>query len=151
DDAAGPVPYVGADYVLATAGLVRRATARGHTRLAYVGPSKGPESSVDRWRGFQSALNGAELALHLATVGGEGAAMFDAIRASRATAVFFTELADAIVVEAHARSRNFSVPNDLSIVVIGSHIRPAQTGRRFTTFSIPREEMARRATAMLAG
>jgi DNA-binding LacI/PurR family transcriptional regulator len=150
EDAGGPVAYVGADYAKATAALVHRTAARGHRRLAYVGPSKGPESSVDRWRGFRSALNGAELALHLAAVGGDAAAMFDAIRASRATAVFFTELADAIVVEAHARSRNFSVPDDLSIVVLGSHIRPAQTGTRFTTFSIPREEMARRATAMLA-
>ena len=42
-----------------------------------------------------------------------------------------------------------SVPSDLSIVVLGSHIRPIQSGTRFTTFSIPREEMARRATQML--
>jgi DNA-binding LacI/PurR family transcriptional regulator len=41
------------------------------------------------------------------------------------------------------------VPSDLSIVVLGSHIRPIQSGTRFTTFSIPREEMARRATQML--
>ncbi len=37
----------------------------------------------------------------------------------------------------------------LSIVVLGSHIRPMQSGTRFTTFSIPREQMARRATQML--
>ncbi|MHB1110504.1 MAG: LacI family DNA-binding transcriptional regulator [Devosia sp.] len=150
DDAGRPVPYVGADYVSATADLVRRAKARGHTRLAYVGPSEGAESSVDRWRGFQSELTGAELALHLATVGGEAVEMFNSIRRSGATAVFFTELADAIVVEAAVRAQKLSVPEDLSIVVLGSHIRPAQTGTRFTSFSIPREEMARRATAMLA-
>jgi DNA-binding LacI/PurR family transcriptional regulator len=33
DDAGGPVPYVGADYVSATAGLVRRARSLGHSRL----------------------------------------------------------------------------------------------------------------------
>jgi DNA-binding LacI/PurR family transcriptional regulator len=54
-----------------------------------------------------------------------------------------------VVVDAAARSQNLSVPDDLSIVVLGSHIRPAQTGTQFTTFSVPREEMARRATAML--
>lgn len=150
NDAGGPVPYVGGDYVNATAELVRRARERGHARLAYVGPSKGPEASMDRWRGFTAALEGAALALHIPDVSGPGIAMLDAIRASGATAAFFTELADAIVVEAAARLQGLSVPGDLSIVVLGSHIRPAPSGTKFTTFSVPREEMARRATAMLA-
>jgi DNA-binding LacI/PurR family transcriptional regulator len=144
-----PVPYVGGDYAQATAELVRRAKDRGHTRLAYVGPSKGAESSVDRWHGFSAELDGAVLALHIPDVGGPAAPLLEAIRKSGATAVFFTELADAIVVEAAARSQNLPVPGALSIVVLGSHIRPAQSGTNFTTFSIPREEMARRATAML--
>ena len=38
---------------------------------------------------------------------------------------------------------------EISIVVLGSHLRPMQSGTRFTTFSVPREEMARRATQML--
>ena len=33
--------------------------------------------------------------------------------------------------------------------MLGSHLRPMQSGTRFTTFSVPREEMARRATQML--
>jgi DNA-binding LacI/PurR family transcriptional regulator len=63
--------------------------------------------------------------------------------------VFFTEMADAVIVDAAARSQNLAVPGDLSIVVLGSHLRPMQSGTRFTTFSVPREEMARRATQML--
>lgn len=149
DQAGGPVPYVGADYVSATAEMVRRAKAKGHTRLAYVGPGTGAESSVDRWTGFSSALEDARLALHIAEVGGKALEMLEAIRQSGATVVFFTELADAVVVEAAARSQNLAVPGDLSIVVLGSHLRPMQSGTRFTTFSIPREEMARRATQML--
>lgn len=145
-----PVPYVGADYVQATADLVRRARARGHTRLAYVGPSRGPESSVDRWQGFTAELGDAELVCHIPEVGGPAAAMLETIRSSGATVAFFTELADAVVVEAAARSQNLAIPADLSIVVLGSHIRPLQSGTKFTTYSIPREEMARRATAMLA-
>jgi len=148
-DAGGPVPYVGADYAKATAELLELAKAKGHSKFAYVGPSKGPESSIDRWDGFNSRLDGAELVLHIGTVGGPAAEVLAAIRASGATVVFFTELADAIVVEAAARSQHLSVPGDLSIVVLGSHVRPAHTGTQFTTFSIPREEMARRATAML--
>jgi DNA-binding LacI/PurR family transcriptional regulator len=143
------VPYVGADYAAATAELVRRAQAKGHTRLAYIGPGKGAESSVDRWNGFKDALNGGKPVKHIAEVGGQAAPMLEAIRASGATVAFFTEMADAVVVEALARSQNLSVPGDLSIVVLGAHIRPQQSGTRFTTFSIPREEMARRATQML--
>jgi len=143
------VPYVGAEYVEATAELVTRARAKGHTQLAYVGPAKGAESSVDRWKGFGAALNGATLVKHISEVGGSAAPMLEAIRASGATVAFFTELADAIVVEALARSQNLSVPGDLSVVVLGSHIRPQVTGTRFTTYSIPREEMARQATQML--
>jgi DNA-binding LacI/PurR family transcriptional regulator len=149
DPVSAPVPYVGGDYVQATAELVRRAKGRGHVRLAYVGPSRGPEAERDRWRGFNAELEGAEVVLHIPDVGGPAAPMLEAIRKSGATAVFFTELADAVVVEAAARSQNLSVPDDLSIVVLGSHIRPMRSGTSFTTFSIPREEMARRATAML--
>jgi len=76
--------------------------------------------------------------------------MLSAIRKAKATVAFFTELADAIVVEAAARSQNLSVPGDLSIVVLGSHLRPQLSGTRFTTFSIPREQMAGVATQMLA-
>ena len=150
DPVGAPVPYVGADYVTGTAEMVRRAKAKGHTRLAFVGPSKGAESSVDRWAGFNAALGDAELALHIAEVGGPALPVLEAIRKSGATVVFFTELADAVVVEAAARSQLLSVPGDLSIVVLGSHIRAVQSGTRFATFSIPREEMARRATQMLA-
>lgn len=156
DPVGAPVPYVGADYVAATAEMVRRARAKGHTKLAYVGPSKGAESSVDRWAGFASALadaepapGGAELALHIPEVGGKALPMLEAIRASGASVVFFTEMADAVIVDAAARSQNLAVPGDLSIVVLGSHLRPMQSGTRFTTFSVPREEMARRATQML--
>jgi DNA-binding LacI/PurR family transcriptional regulator len=144
-----PVPYVGADYANATAQLVQRARQRGHERLAYIGPQTGAESSVDRWCGFEAALSGASLVKHISAVGGAAAPMLEAIRAAGATVAVFTELADAIVVEALARSQNLSVPGDLSIVVLGSHIRPQSTGTRFTTFSVPREEMARQATQML--
>ncbi|RZA29717.1 MAG: LacI family transcriptional regulator [Lysobacteraceae bacterium] len=149
EPAGGPVPYVGADYVTATAEMVRRARARGHRRLAYVGPSAGAESSVDRWSGFRSALDGAQLVLHIPEVGGKALPMLKAIRQSGATVAFFTEMADAVVVDAAARSQNIAVPDDLSIVVLGSHLRPMQSGTRFTTFAVPREAMARRATQML--
>jgi DNA-binding LacI/PurR family transcriptional regulator len=149
-DADGPVPYVGADYVSATADLVRRARSLGHSRLGYVGPSRGAESSVDRWRGFQSELRGAELVLHIAESADLWNAMLAEIGETQPSALFFAELADAILVAEAARGQGLSIPGDLSIVVLGNHIRATQTGTHFTSFAIPREEMARQATIMLA-
>lgn len=149
DDAGGPVPFVGGDYAAATAALVDRVRSLGHTRMAYVGPSGGAESIIDRWAGFSGAIAGLHLVAHIPDVAGSGEKNLDFLVASGATAVFFTELADAIAVDTAARQRGLLVPGDLSIVVLGNHIRAEQTGRRFTSFSIPREAMARAATEML--
>jgi DNA-binding LacI/PurR family transcriptional regulator len=149
DDAGGPVPYVGGDYASSTAALVDRVRGLGHTRIAYVGPSSGAESTIDRWAGFSGAIAGLHLVAHIPDVGQDGSKTLDFLVGSGATAVFFTELADAIQVDQAARRRGISVPGALSIVVLGNHIRAEQTVRRFTSFSIPREAMARAATQML--
>jgi DNA-binding LacI/PurR family transcriptional regulator len=149
DDAGGPVPYVGGDYASATAALVQRVQNLGHSRIAYVGPSSGAESTVDRWAGFTSAMDGLAPVAHVPAAALPAAETLDTLLASGATVVFFTELADAIRVETLARRRGLSIPGDLSIVVLGNHIRAEQTGTRFTSFSIPREEMGRAAMHML--
>jgi DNA-binding LacI/PurR family transcriptional regulator len=149
DDAGGPVPYVGGDYASGTAALVDRVRALGHSKIAYVGPSGGAESTLDRWAGFSGAIAGLNLVAHIPDVAQPAAQTLDTLIASGATVAFFIELADAIQVETLARARGISVPEQLSIVVLGNHIRAEQTGRRFTSYSIPREAMARAATEML--
>ena len=150
EDAGGPVPYVGGDYANGTRALVEKARALGHDRLAFIGPSGSAESIVDRWRGFSGAITGsAELVLHVDEVGRSAVDTLDAIVRSGASAVFFVELADAVRVEAAARERGLSIPNDFSAVVLGSHVRAERSHVQFTSFNIPREEMGRQATAML--
>lgn len=149
EDAGGPVPYVGADYVTGTRTLVERALDLGHRRLAYVGPGGPAESVSDRWRGFSGAVASAQLALHIEEVGRQAGEVLDAIMASGSSVVFFIELADAVRVEAAARARGLSVPGDFSAVVLGSHVRAERSHVQFTAFDIPREEMGRKATAML--
>lgn len=80
DDAGGPVPYVGADYVSATSALVERALALGHRRMAYIGAGDGAESTRDRKHGFHKATTtqrpsvaGGGEAVHPLAVGGEAA------------------------------------------------------------------------------
>lgn len=151
EDAGGPVPYIGGDYVSATRALVDRAAALGHRRLGYVGPAHGAESTVDRWRGFASALapGGLELVLHVDEEKRPAAETLELAVGNRASAVFFVELADAVEFEQLARRRGLAVPGDISIVVLGSHRRAAQSGIAFTSYLIPREEMGRQATRLL--
>lgn len=154
DDAGGPVPYVGADYARAAAHMVERAVALGHRRFAYIGNPDRAESMRDRFQGFRDgvAAHGAELALHVPEARRPADEILDAIAAAGVTVAFFLELADAVEVEAAARRRRLSVPGDLSLVVTGSHERARRpAGADFTSFGIPREEMGRQATAMLAG
>ncbi|PCI85341.1 MAG: LacI family transcriptional regulator [Hyphomicrobiales bacterium] len=150
DDAGGPVPYCGADYVSATHDLVQRAKSLGHRRLAYVGPEDGAESLVDRWKGFLSATDeNSELVSRMDSLIPSPEDMLDGIVSSGATVVFFTELSDAVKVQGLALAREFNIPEDFSIVVLGRHARAADTGTRFSTFRIPREEMGREAARML--
>jgi DNA-binding LacI/PurR family transcriptional regulator len=149
NDAGGPVPYVGADYAAATASLVQRARDLGHTRIAYIGPAQGAESTVDRWVGFSRAIEGMDFVAHIPAAAQPAAQTLDTLIASKASVAFFIELADAILVERLALQRGLTIPGDLSIVVLGNHIRAEQTGTRFTSFSIPREAMGHGAAQML--
>lgn len=149
DDAGGPVPYIGGDYVTSTAALVNKARELGHRDFAYVGPSIGAESIADRWEGFNGALADARLALHVPVEAQAAAETLDALVASGATVAFFTELADAIQVRRAALARGLSVPGDLSMIVLGNHIRAEQSGTNFTSYTIPREAMGRDAAHLL--
>lgn len=151
DDAGGPVPYVGADYAAATAALVRLALARGHRAFGYVGPVDDVEASRDRWAGMQDGLaTGGHLAALVPASGVAAPEILAALQTGGATVCFFTERADAVQVRRAALAAGLRVPQDLSLVVLGSHIRSDDNdGEDFTTFAIPREEMARQATRAL--
>ncbi|MEU6859259.1 LacI family DNA-binding transcriptional regulator [Glycomyces sp. NPDC046736] len=141
DDAGGPVPYVGADYPAATAALVRRAAALGHTGVAYIGSGAGPESFADRLRGFNAAAAGLD-ARHLPEA---VPAALDAAVAEGVTALFLEEPADAPAVTAWARAKGLDIPSDLSLVALGDPTRPVSFDLDVTGFTIPRREMGRQA------
>ncbi len=152
EDASGRVPYVGADYVTATAELATRSMALGHTKMAYIGPADRAESRIDRWVGFQSAIDGrADLVCREPASGIDPEVLLDRVLESGATIVFFVELADAVPFRDAVVARGLSVPADISIVVLGSHVRASAKGIGFTTYAVPREEMGRQATDMLVG
>ncbi|MET8867949.1 LacI family DNA-binding transcriptional regulator [Nonomuraea sp. NPDC004580] len=147
DDAGGPVPYVGADYVAATRALVERAARLGHRRLVYVGTGEGAESTADRFTGFQAAVTG--LGVESVQVRPDRPGLLEAVRATGAGAAFFEEQADAVVFMQAAAEGGLAVPEDLSVVTLGSATRPVRTDTDFAGFLIPRREMGRRAVELL--
>ena len=152
DDAGGLVRYVGADYVSATRKLVRQAAALSHRKFGYV-YAKGPaEALADRWRGFIEGLPGdAEIVYVNEKKPINVAETFDAVMASGATVVLFGELLDAVRFEELAVLRGVSVPDQLSIIVLGNDGGVERPGRKFLSFNVPRTDMARIATEMLVG
>lgn len=151
EDAGGPVPYVGGDYRTATRTLIEGAARLGHRRLAYVGPVSGAESVVDRWHGAEDAItaDALDLVVRLPEETLPAEHMLDAVLAGGATLAVFTELANAVRVETLARARGLAIPGDLSMVVLGSHMRAERSVTSFTSYLIPREDMGRQATRML--
>ena len=150
DDAGGPVRYVGADYVTATAALVTRALDMGHRQFAFIGQTDVSESIRDRWLGFETAITGRGQLVHLdAEPRTDPERHLAAIRQAGASVVFFGELADAIAFDEHARARGLAIPEDISVIVLGSRVRIERHQRVFTSYAIPREDMGRQATAML--
>jgi DNA-binding LacI/PurR family transcriptional regulator len=146
DDADAPIPYVGADYVSATATVAARALELGHERLAFVGPGEGAESSADRLRGFRQI---APRAPHVAAAGRELSDVLDELLALEVTAAFVEDLADAAALADAARHRGLSVPGDLSVVALGDASRPVPSDADYSGFHIPRKEMGRQAVGLL--
>ncbi|MFG2164939.1 LacI family DNA-binding transcriptional regulator [Micromonospora chersina] len=151
DDAGGPVPYVGADYASAVAGLVEAALRHGHRRLTYVGMGMTAESSQDRRAGFGAAAATAESARQVSAAPGAADATLDDLLADGSTAAFVEDFATAVALEGAARRRGLTVPGDLSIVTLGDPTVPVPTDIVFTGFRIPREEMGRQSVEVLTG
>jgi len=158
DDAGGPVPYVGADYATATAEVVRRTVALGHRRLAYLGSGEGPESWVDRYRGFTDGVAGTG-AYHVKLTIEQTAAALDAVADHGVTAVVAQEAADGVALYHLARERGV----ELSVATLGQPTRAAQPADRtsggsgkpspaitFSGMHIPREQMGVQAVEVLA-
>ncbi|MFS8202224.1 LacI family DNA-binding transcriptional regulator [Streptomyces sp. CWNU-52B] len=152
-DAGAPVPYVGADYPSAVRELVGRATALGHRRLAYAGTGAGPESYADRYLGFRLGIaDGVRLGVRGVRV---DRAELDALLETRVTAVFVEEPADAVTLIRTAGERGVRVPEDLSVLALGTLTHPVDGDLDLTGFAVPRTRMGRRSvdllTAAIAG
>lgn len=145
----GRLPYVGVDYVTATARQVDRLVELGHERIGYVGARATDQPTLDRVDGYRTAMKRHGMVSRFVEIDDVAATAAEIVD-QRLTAVVVApenypeELADEI------EGRGVRVPADLSVLLLGQPHHPRPRGRRWSGFSIPREEMGARALLLLS-
>jgi len=139
DELEGRIPFVGADYVSASAAVVDQLASLGHRNVRYVRENDDAPSSTDRERGVVEAA---------AKAGIECRVVRDEVPVDE----WLRDGVTAVVVEetdtgaAYAAVRAAIADIDLSYAVLG---RPPEGGDEVTGFEVPRREMGRRAVELL--
>ncbi|GAB4084823.1 LacI family DNA-binding transcriptional regulator [Myceligenerans cantabricum] len=145
----GRLPYVGADYVGATVRQVDRLVALGHRNIGYVGVRGTDQPTLDRLEGYRTALKEKGLTTWFVESDDPFAAAGE-IAGRSLTAVLVApenrpeELADEL------EGRGMRVPEDVSVLLLGQPHHPRRGGRRWSGFSVPREELGVRALYLLS-
>ncbi|NGO77901.1 LacI family transcriptional regulator [Streptomyces sp. YC504] len=143
--------FVGADYIRATADVVRVFLDHGHRRIGFVGAPGGREAHQDRLDGYRTAIRDA--GLRPLTIDPDELTpdeIADLARDNRLTGLLLAESHRAEELRAAAGRRGLDVPRDLSLAVLGQPELPLHSDLSWTGFRIPREEMGRQALALLA-
>lgn len=145
------VPYVGVDYAAGTAELVRKALTLEHERFFLLARDSSGESVMDRQRGFHDSLqNSSAVSTARITSGEDLAADWAAIKEFEPSVLFVEFPAHANALHALAVEEGLSVPEDLSIVVLGESSNQSEHAVDFTRLSPPRTELGSAAVTLLA-
>lgn len=150
------LPYVGADYVRASADVVAELVRLGHRRLIYVREHDQAVASLDREEGFRLGL--AETGVTGDVVYTDGGDL-DAQRLRGWSAEGVTALvveatdtqAAAGGLRAGAESAGLCFPRDFSLAMLGQEVHRQPGEPELAGFAMPRREMGRRAARMLVG
>ncbi|MGH3311712.1 MAG: LacI family DNA-binding transcriptional regulator [Streptomyces sp.] len=154
DTVGSQLPYIGADYVRASADVVTELARLGHRRLAYVREPDQAVASLDREEGFRLGLQ--ENGVHGEVVYTDGSDLNEArLRGwlEAGTTAFVAESTDtqaaADALRACAASAGLKYPQDFSLAMLGEEVNPQPGAPVVTGFAVPRPEMGRRAARML--
>ena len=148
-DAPG-IPFVGVDYVGATRTLLRRAADLGHRQALFLHRSGSGESVLDRRRGVREGAQEAGLSvLERPSDGTDADADWAAVREAGVTLVIAEEPEVAAAVRAHGVRDGVAIPEELSIVALGSAPR-TDAGPDITRLTPPRPELGAAAVELLA-
>jgi DNA-binding LacI/PurR family transcriptional regulator len=152
----GPVSYVGADYVASTKAVYDWMWRLGHRKIALLSVAEENEPTLDRRAGYLAAAR-KHRRPPLLVVEDDPAVALRATLDQQVTALLVESTAMADGVKAFAASQGITVPDDLSLVVLGdsdptqqpsAHSVP-QSNTDWSMFRIPRREMGVQAVRML--
>ncbi len=154
----GPISYVGADYVAATREVHDRLWALGHRRIGLLSVTEENEPTLDRRSGYEAAARKRRRAPLMYLEEDPAIVLRQALdEGVTALLVESTAMADGILACAH--DLGLTVPEDLSLVVLGDadpsqqpsvHAVPS-TATDWSMFRIPRHEMGAHAVRVLVG
>jgi len=150
DELDGRIPFVGVDYVAASAAVVQRLVELGHREIRYLRSDEDAPSSTDREQGVLAAARKARLRTRRIVVrestvdagllrqwiaAGVTAVVVEETDTGELSAAFFEALEAA----------GLTAPGDLSVATLGQpKDRPEVSG-----FDVPRRELGRRAVRLL--
>lgn len=153
----GPIPWVGPDNRVGAYEAVRHLVRHGHRRIAHVQGPLQYQCSLDRFAGYQQALEEAGIAVDptliaqgdFTTASGRAATTRLLDLAERPTAIFAANDQMAYGVLSVSEAHGLRLPDDLAVIgfddtTLSSHTRPA-----LTTVKQPFAEMGRSAAEML--
>jgi DNA-binding LacI/PurR family transcriptional regulator len=148
------IPFAAADYAAATEQIVDHLVQLGHRRILYLSSLPEREAGIDRRLGFVRAMlrHGLELPATLSTRHDPGDITGAEVRAWVADGWTAVVLESDILAERLlpvARACGLSVPDDISLAVLGDPLVFSEPSMAWTTFRIPRFEMGRTAAALL--
>jgi DNA-binding LacI/PurR family transcriptional regulator len=151
DDSEGRIPYVGVDHANATAALAKRALDEGHTKFYSLHLPFDAESTRDRQSGLTRVLDETGVTLVTGTSDGSDLDLaWGNIRREQPTVLFIEDPTHAQILVDLAVADGVSIPDDLSIVVLGERIRPSAHALDFTRLSAARPQLGSRAIELLS-
>ncbi|NJQ03294.1 LacI family transcriptional regulator [Streptomyces sp. PLAI1-29] len=161
DEPAG-LAWVGADYVAASAEVVRHLTGLGHRRVVLVREDDDAPASTDREHGFRAALaecagrRGADDPAAVVRTGRPAADITPAwvrARLAEGTTAFVAEETDTggawRALHTAVAAAGLDAPRDLSLALLGSPPADLAAVRPPTGFDIPRAELGAAAVRLL--
>ncbi|MEU0938416.1 MULTISPECIES: LacI family DNA-binding transcriptional regulator [unclassified Embleya] len=159
DDFGDRLPYVGADYVTATAEVVRHLAELGHHRILYVRELDDAISAVDREAGFRRGMAECGLPVERSTVVRTDGSDLSADRLrgwyEQGVTAIVTEATDTDAahraVLAAASTAGYRFPEDLSLATLGAPEHAVPGPAFLSGFSVPRREMGAAAVRLLTG
>ncbi|WP_020391427.1 LacI family DNA-binding transcriptional regulator [Kribbella catacumbae] len=148
DELDGRIPFVGVDYVAASAAVVDRLVSAGHREIRYLRSVDDALSSSDRERGVLAAAKSARLSERLVVraADSEVGGLVERWREEGVTAVVVEETDTGTLSAALLEAvKGVRVPGELSVAVLGQpKDHPEVSG-----FEVPRRELGRRAVRVL--